>query len=362
MRDSSWRTQLSRRFTSVADIPAGFHLSESERNFFAAPVARQVLSFSVTPYYLSLADPLDPNCPIRRQVVPTDLEFVHRPYESSDPLYESAYTVLPGLIHHYPDRCALKVTDRCAVHCRFCFRRYFTGKKMDVLDEKQIIQAAAYLEDHDEVTELLLTGGDPLVLEDDTLNTLLGLIRAKNPRLVLRIGTRTPAVLPRRITPALVKLLGRYKPLWIITHFNHPKEMTAAACQALALLLDSGIPVLNQTVLLKGINDHERILAGLFTALVGQRVKPYYLFQGDLVKGTAHFRTGLSQGVRIMQTLCGMVSGICRPMYAVDLPRGGGKVTLTESNLKRLEKGFYIIENYAKKRYKYPREDQKPEK
>lgn len=356
MKDYSWRDQLSRRLTSAADLPPGFRLSANERRFFETDQKLRVLPFNVTPYYFSLADPRDPRCPVRRQVMPTDLEFLHKPYESDDPLCEAGYTVGPGMVRRYRDRCALKVTDRCAAHCRFCFRRYFTGAAKSMLTTGQVKRAALYLAKHPEISELLLTGGDPLVLGDGMLKMILGVIRGKNPGLVLRICTRTPAVLPQRITPELCALLAGNTPLWVITHFNHPKEITPESSAALERLVDTGIPVLNQTVLLKGVNDSEQTLARLFRAMAALRVKPYYLFQGDLVKGTSHFRTNLARGIGLMRRLSRRVSGICLPRYAVDLPGGGGKMLLERLDVKRVERGFYIIDNYAKKLYKYPKE------
>jgi lysine 2,3-aminomutase len=356
MTVSDWRYQLAHRLKAKEDIPPSLTLSRQEENFFRDRSDRKKLPFLVTPYYFGLADQANPACPIRRQFMPLDLEFSSKPYESTDPLRESRFAVLPGLVRRYRDRCVLKVTDMCAVHCRFCFRRFFTGTKGNTLTIRQVKQAALYVSRHKEIRELLLTGGDPLIFSDRRLKAILEIFRIINPLLVLRLGTRMPVVLPQRITPALVELLAAYRPLWISTHFNHSKELTEAASKALCLLIDGGIPVLNQTVLLKGINDKPEELEALFTSLVRLGVKPYYLFQGDLVKGTAHFRTSIDQGLKLMNQLAGRISGICLPRYAVDLPQGGGKVILQPALIKRIENGWYKIENYAKKLYKYPKE------
>ncbi|MBN1798397.1 MAG: KamA family radical SAM protein [Spirochaetales bacterium] len=357
MDNSDWHYQLSHRLRNRQDIPPAFKLTGSEENYFQAGSTTQIQPFLVTPYYFSLADPLDPGCPIRRQVVPVDKEFVHTPHETADPLCEARYTVMPGLVRKYQDRCILKLTDICAVHCRFCFRRFFTGVKNAPLTPPQVKDAARYIAKHMKIRELLLTGGDPFTMEDDRLDEYLQVIRRLNPYLVVRIGTRTPAVMPQRITPALVSLLSGYKPLWVVTHYNHSKELTDRSRQALGLLVDAGIPVVNQTVLLKDVNDKADALADLFSRLVSSRVKPYYLFQGDLAEGTAHFRTDIGRGLSLMKELKRKVSGLCLPLYAVDLPQGGGKVLLQEATVKSSEKGFYIIENYAKKQYKYPEEN-----
>jgi len=357
MDSSDWHYQLRHRLKKRQDIPDSFRLTRLEENFFKTYSHTQVLPFLVTPYYFSLADPLDPCCPIRRQVIPVAEEFVYAPYEAADPLCESQCTVMPGLVRRYHDRCILKLTDSCAVHCRFCFRRFFTGTREKALTITQVQQASRYIAQDKRIRELLLTGGDPFMVEDAVLDKYLRVIRKINPLLVVRIGTRTPVVLPQRITPGLIALLARYKPLWLVTHYNHSKELTSDSVQALSLLIDAGIPVLNQTVLLKGVNDNADSLADLFSRLVYFRVKPYYLFQGDLAKGTAHFRTGISRGLKLMRQLSCRISGLCLPKYAVDLPQGGGKVVLEKSAIKSIEKGFYIIENYAKKLYKYPEEN-----
>jgi lysine 2,3-aminomutase len=357
MDESDWQYQLSHRLKKRQDIPHSFRLTRSEENFFKADSRTQVLPFSVTPYYFSLADPDDPFCPIRRQVVPVEEEFVHLPCESFDPLCEARYTVMPGLVRKYEDRCILKLTDMCAVHCRFCFRRFFTGVRRKTLSLSRVEKAALYMAREKQIKELLITGGDPFIVDDTALDAYLHAIRKTNPHLVVRIGTRVAAVLPQRITPGLIALLTQYKPLWVVTHFNHSKELTENSIRALSLLIDAGIPVLNQTVLLKGINDSAGLLTDLFSRLVRLRVKPYYLFQGDLAKGTSHFRTSIRRGLNLMQELSRGISGLSLPKYAVDLPQGGGKVVLQDSAVKRIEKGFYIIENYAKKLYKYPDEN-----
>jgi lysine 2,3-aminomutase len=352
-----WQDQLRHRLKKRQDIPHSFALTPAEERFFKADSRARVLPFSVTPYYFSLADPSDPRCPIRRQIIPAADEFSYLPYESTDPLCEEQYTVMPGLVRKYDDRCILKLTDMCAVHCRFCFRRFFTGTRKKTLSLPRVKKAALYVAKEKRIKELLITGGDPLLVDDGALDEYIHIIRKTNPHLVLRIGTRVPAVLPQRITPTLTALLAQYKPLWVVTHFNHGRELTQDSTRALALLVDAGVPVLNQTVLLKGINDHAGLLADLFSRLVRARVKPYYLFQGDLAKGTSHFRTGIRRGLRLMRELSRNISGLALPKYAVDLPRGGGKVVLREASVKRVEKGFYIIENYAKKLYKYPEEN-----
>jgi lysine 2,3-aminomutase len=282
----------------------------------------------VTPYYLSLCDPRDPRCPLRRQVVPSPDEAVAVAGDLTDPLGEQAHEVAPDLVRRYPDRALLLVTDRCAVHCRFCTRSRLVGRSREVGSPARRAAALAYLRQNPEIREVIVSGGDPLVLSTRRLAGLLCELRRIPSVETIRIGTRTPAVLPQRITPELVAALRPFHPLWIMTHFNHPKELTVEARVACQLLVDAGFPLMNQTVLLAGVNDRAEVLADLFRGLVRERVRPYYLLQADPVAGTGHLRTPLARGIALMAELQGRVSGLAIPKFIVDAPGGHGKVPL----------------------------------
>lgn len=282
-------------------------------------------------YYVSLIDPSNPQDPLRRQVVPTRFEDLRDAGEDKDPQDETNYSVTPRLIHRYKNRVAFLVTDLCPMYCRHCFRRRFTGKLEGPASEKEIEIAADYIKAHPEVLEILLTGGDLLTLSDTWLERMIKIFRDRRPDLVMRICTRTPASFPQRITGDLISVFRRNctAPYYLMTQFNHPRELTPQAVAAVARFVDAGIPAMNQTVLLHGVNDDADVLEELFNKLVASRIKPYYLFQGDLVTGTAHFRVPLEKGFELEQELRRRLSGLAMPVYAVDLPQGGGKVPLS---------------------------------
>ena len=287
--------------------------------------------------------------------MPSVKEFYNLDYELGDPLGESQYTAVPRLIHRYSNRVLLLVTDLCAVYCRYCFRRHFTGKRKGIISKEELNKALAYIEKNREIEEILLSGGDPLVVPDGKIHEILNSIKKRIPNVVIRIGTRIPSVLPDRVTKNLISILKTYKSVWIITQFNHPHEITDKSIAALTKFIDAGIPVLNQSVLLKGINDSEETLAELSRLLVASGVKPYYLFQGDLARGTSHFRIPLEEGLGIIHALSEKVSGIGMPVFAVDLPGGGGKVSLFAVRIEKSGEGFYLIDKSRKKHF-YPDE------
>lgn len=309
-------------------------LTEDESRWFEAN--GDTLPLLISTYYLSLMNPGDPDDPIRRQVVPSIREMDRIGLEQMDPLAEISHSVLPRLIHRYRNRVAFLVTDRCATYCRHCFRRRFTATECSHVSESELDAVAAYVHDHAEVREMLLTGGDPLTLSDERLMQVITAIRNARPDLVLRLCSRMPATFPQRITDDLI---ARLKPhtcsaLYLMTQFNHPREITRQSVQAVARFIDAGIPVMNQTVLLRGVNDDASVLEHLMNLLVANRVKPYYLFQGDLVSGTAHLRVPLEKGLELESVLRSRLSGLAMPQYAIDLPEGGGKVPLGRSYLE----------------------------
>ncbi len=320
-----WRWQLKNAVTSTADLAHYLELTGEERQG-AERAEAAGFPISITPYYLGLVDVLDPACPIRRQVVPLAAEEVVSPSDLRDPLGEEAHEVAPELVQRYPDRALLLVSDRCSVYCRFCTRSRMVGSGGGARSLSRLEPALSYLRAHPEVTDVIISGGDPLVMSTQRLVSIVAAVRAIPSVETIRLATRVPVTLPQRITDELLFALRPYHPLWVMTHFNHPKELTDASQAACQRLADAGFPVMNQTVLLKGINDDATVLAQLFRGLVKQRVRPYYLLQMDPVVGTGHLRTPVHRGREIMDQLQGRLSGIALPKFIVDTPGGFGKV------------------------------------
>ncbi len=352
-----WKNELSGAVRSVESLitAGGIDLSDREKLFFSLPGSRN-FAFAVTDYYLSLVEN-EENDPLRLQCIPLPDELEVKSYELADPLGEDKYKVSARLIHRYRDRVLFLVTDTCAMYCRHCFRRNFTGGKSGTADESDIAEAAEYVGRHKEVTEVILSGGDPLVMDTSVVEKILSAFKKVRDDIVFRIGTRIPVVLPSRIDSGLVETLKKYSPVYIMTQFNHPREITSLSRRASAMLVDAGIPVFNQTVLLKGVNDDPGILEELFHRLVGLRIKPYYIFQGDLAAGTSHLRVPLGRGLEIMRELRGRISGLAMPVYAVDLPGGGGKVPLTESYIVSRGEGVWNLRDPEGRVYSYPDEE-----
>jgi len=323
--EPAWQAELRGALRSLADLERHFELTPSEREG-ARRAEAQGFPISVTPYYASLADRHDPSCPIRRQIVPRAEEAHEARGDLRDPLGEEAHEVAPELIQRYPDRALLLSTDRCAVYCRFCTRSRLVGAGGGARSLEALAPALAYLRAHPEISDVIISGGDPLVMATDRLVRLIAAVREVESVQTIRLATRVPVVLPMRITEELVQALRPHHPLWVMTHFNHPKELTAQAAEALCRLADAGFPVLNHTVLLRGINDDAEVLAALFRGLVRWRARPYYLLQADPVQGTGHLRTPLQTGIDIMRRLQGRLSGIALPKLIVDTPGGLGKV------------------------------------
>ena len=322
---ADWRWQLRHVVSRAAELDPWLDLTDAERAGLDH-AARGGLPLRVTPYVLSLCDPRDPDCPIRRQVVPRVEEASVVEGDLSDPLGESEHEVAPRLVRRYPDRALLLATDLCAAHCRFCTRREWVASRSCPPAWRALEPALAYLAGEPNVREVIISGGDPLLLGTAKLVRLLRAVRSIEHIQSIRLATRAPSMLPQRVTPALVEALRPYHPLWVMTHFNHPRELTAEAGRACRRLVDSGFPLMNQTVLLRGVNDRVGILEQLFRLLTSWRVRPYYLLQADPARGTAHLRTPLEAGVAIMSSLQGRLSGIALPKLMVDTPGGLGKV------------------------------------
>jgi lysine 2,3-aminomutase len=341
------------RISSKNDLENLICLSEEEKEYFDK---KPDSPFGITRYYLSLIKESGKEDPVRKQCVPCINELNIKNYESEDPLYESEYSPSPGLIHRYKNRALLLLTDNCAVYCRHCFRKNFTGKGNGIISGGNLDRALDYLHNHGEISELLLSGGDPLTIDNSKLNDIFSCIKRTRKDLAVRICTRMPVVLPQRIDRELIKNIEQLETVWIVTQFNHPNEITPESRNAVKMLVKSGIPVLNQTVLLKGVNDRSEILVKLFTDLVLINVKPLYIFQGDLAAGTARFRTNLQKSTYLMKEVYSRLSGIARPFYAVDLPSGGGKIILATDSEYISENGFYILKDNKGKEYFYPEE------
>lgn len=342
----TWQEITSRIVTDPRDLPDRLGVSAED----AAAVCR-AYPMAVNPYYLSLIQ--EPGDPLWKQVVP-DVRELSDTLTDDDPLTETAQSPVPGLIHRYPDRVVLLVSARCPVVCRFCFRKRLAGKVADSLSGDRLAGAVAYIQATPAIREVILSGGDPLMLEDAELYAVLEKIAAIDHVGTLRIHTRTPFALPQRITGDLAALLREFAPLYVNVHVNHPREITGQAEAACARLADAGIPLGSQTVLLKGINDDARTMEGLLRALLRIRVRPYYLHHPDLVRGTGHFRPSIETGLAIMRSLVGCVSGSAVPRYVIDLPGGGGKVPLLPEYVERVEKNRLVIRNYQGRRFYYP--------
>ena len=323
-----WSAQMRNTVRSVQGLQAHLELS-AEELAGAQAAERAGLPISITPYYLSLCDKHDPNCPIRKQVVPHALEAREVEGDLRDPLGEEAHEVAPELVQRYPDRALLLATDRCAVYCRFCTRSRIVGSGGGPRSDARLQPAIDYLRAHPEVRDLIISGGDPLAMSTPRIVRILEAVRSVPSIETIRIATRMPVALPQRITNELVQALRPFHPIWIMTHFNHPKELTPQAREALRRLVDGGFPVMNHTVLLRSVNDDSATLTALFRGLVRERAKPYYLLQADPVRGTGHLRTPLDTGLRIMSELQGRLSGIALPKFIVDSPGGMGKVPVS---------------------------------
>jgi lysine 2,3-aminomutase len=349
---SDWRWQLRSAITTVADLARALPLSPAEHEG-ARRAEEQGLPLRITPYYLSLADAADPACPVRRQCVPEAREGVEVPGDLVDPLGEVAHEVAPHLVQRYPDRVLLLATDRCAVYCRFCTRSRMVGAGDGAVPLEALAPALAWLVAHPEVRDVIISGGDPLAMATDRIVRVVAAVRAVASVETIRLATRVPVTLPMRVTDELVRALRPYHPLWVMTHFNHPKELSAEALSACARLVDAGFPINNQTVLLAGVNDDAAVLEALFRGLVRARVRPYYLLQADPVRGTGHFRTPLARGVEIMEALQGRVSGIALPKFICDTPGGHGKVPLGAQPIVRAHDGKTTLRTFRGRLVEY---------
>jgi lysine 2,3-aminomutase len=343
---NDWRSELRHAVRSADELARHLELTPEELSGARAAEAAG-LPLLITPYYLGLISKTDPNCPIRRQVVPHAAEARDAAGDLRDPLGEEAHEVAPELIQRYPDRALLLATDRCAVYCRFCTRSRLVGAGGGARSEERLAPAFRYLEAHPEIRDVIVSGGDPLAMATERLERLLARLRSIPSIETIRLATRVPVVLPVRVGEELVAALRPHHPLWVMTHFNHPRELTERSRRALRTLADGGFPVMNHSVLLRGVNDDSATLSELFRGLVRERARPYYLLQSDPVRGTSHLRTPLDTGIRLMEELTGRLSGIALPKLIVDTPGGFGKVPVNPN---------YVVERDGKMtRFRTPR-------
>ncbi|MBN2309379.1 MAG: lysine 2,3-aminomutase [Candidatus Hydrogenedentes bacterium] len=344
-RDWKWQMRHCIRDLDTFERLLGVKLSEKQRRDFERTIER--FPMSVTPYYLSLIDTDDwENDPVFRQSFPSPRELEVMKCDMLDPLSEDKDSPVPGLTHRYPDRVLLIVSNMCSMYCRHCTRKRRVGDRDSIPDRAEIAAGIDYIRRTPRVRDVLLSGGDPFLLSDGELDWILSELRAIEHLEVIRIGTRTPVVLPYRITDGLVDVLKRHHPLWINTHFNHPRELTSSSREALAKLADAGIPLGNQSVLLAGVNDCPRVMRALVHKLVCNRVRPYYLYQCDLSEGLSHFRTPVGKGIEILESLIGHTSGFCVPTYVIDAPGGGGKIPVMPNYLISWSTNKVVLRNY----------------
>nr|MDK2850812.1 lysine 2,3-aminomutase [Candidatus Cloacimonadota bacterium] len=341
---NDWHWQLKHRITTAEELRKYIRLLPEEEAVFA----KEGFSFrmAITPYYLSLIDQDNPNDPVRAQAIPRIFESEVDASDMADPLHEDADSPVPGMTHRYPDRVLLLLTDQCAMYCRHCTRRRKAGEHDAPMPRENVEQAIEYIREHTEIRDVILSGGDPLTLGDERLDEILNQLSQIEHLDIVRLGTRTPVVLPMRITEELMAVLKKYPFLWLNTHFNHSQELNDTAAAALARIAETGIPIGNQSVLLKGINDHVDVMKNLVHKLVKNRVRPYYIYQCDLSEGIAHFRTPISKGIEIIESLRGHTSGLCVPTYVVDAPGGGGKIPVMPNYVISQMPGRVILRNY----------------
>jgi len=341
---NDWKWQVSNRVVKVDELEQIVNLTAMEIE--GIQKCLKTLRMAITPYYATLIDPDDPQGPIRKQAIPTELEIKDCRYDMEDPLFEETDSPVKGITHRYPDRVLFLITDQCSVYCRHCTRRRMAGVTDNALPRSQLQNAIDYIKKTPQIRDVLISGGDSLLVSDETIEFVLESLRKIQHVEVIRFGTRTPVVLPQRITDDLCSILKKNHPVWLNTHFNHPYEITAQAKEACAKLADSGVPLGNQTVLLKGVNDCPYIIRKLVHELVKMRVRPYYLYQCDLSSGIEHFRTPVSKGIEIIELLRGHTSGFAVPTYVVDAPGGGGKIPVGPQYLISQSNDKVILRNY----------------
>jgi lysine 2,3-aminomutase len=355
-----WRWQVKNRITSLDELRRVINLTPEEEKGVTHCLGS--LRMAITPYYAMLMDPDDSGCPVRMQAVPTVSELVNGECELDDPLYEDVDSPAPGLTHRYPDRVLLLITDQCSMYCRHCTRRRLAGSTDKPMPRADVDKAMEYIRNTPIVRDVLISGGDALLISDDYLEYILHSLREISHVEIIRIGTRTPVVLPQRVTSQLCRILKKYNPLFVNTHVNHPKEITPELERAVGMLADAGIPLGNQSVLLRGVNDCPYLYKVLVQRLLMLRIRPYYLYQCDLSPGLEHFRTSVAKGIEIIEHLRGHTSGLAVPTFVVDAPGGGGKIPIGPQYMISMSDEKVILRNYEGviAAYSEPREKSSP--
>jgi lysine 2,3-aminomutase len=350
---NNWRWQLQNRITTLEQLQRLMPTLTPEEHA-GTVLANSKLALAITPYFFNLIDPADENCPIRWQVIPRIEETSTANWEMSDPCGEDAHSPVPGLVHRYPDRVLVLVTDRCASYCRYCTRSRLVSNASGYDFHPEFEKQIAYIRNNTQIRDVLLSGGDPLLFSDEKLEHLLRELRAIPHVEFLRIGSRIPIFLPQRITPALCAMLKKYHPLFMSIHSNHPRELTTEVREALGRLADAGIPLGNQSVLLRNVNDDVTVMRAFMQKLLMCRVKPYYLYQCDLIAGSAHLRASVRKGLEVIEGLRGHTTGYAVPQYVIDAPGGGGKVPVNPEYVLSRSAGRVIIRNFEGKIFEYP--------
>lgn len=341
---NDWHWQVRNRITTVEELGKIINLSDEEGQRIEKTLAK--FRMGITPYYALQMDKDDPRCPVRMQAVPVISETHVGASDMDDPLHEDADAPVPGLTHRYPDRVLFLITDQCSMYCRHCTRRRVAGQTDGARGMDDIKKGIEYIKAHPEVRDVVVSGGDPLLVSDDRLETILKMLREIPHVEIIRIGSRVPVVMPQRITDDLVNMLKKYQPIYFNTHFNHSKELTVEAKEALRKIADAGLPLGNQSVLLRGVNDCVHIMRHLVQDLLANRVRPYYIYQCDLSTGIEHFRTPVSKGIEIIEGLRGHTSGLAIPTFVVDAPGGGGKTPIMPNYVLSQSPNKVITRNY----------------
>lgn len=350
----NWKWHIKNAITDIDVLDEMFNLTADEKS--VAESGKVSFPFRITPYYASLFYEKDPENPLRKTMIPLPGELIDDVFESNDPLNEDSMLPVPNIIHRYPDRVLFLATEYCSAYCRFCTRHRVVGHKDELyrFSSETCDQGLEYIAKNSSIRDVLISGGDPLMLSDSRIEYLLSKIKAIPHVEIVRIGTKMPVVLPQRITKTLVKTLKKYHPLYLSIHFTHPSEITPETKHACKMLADAGIPLGSQTVLLKGVNNDAAVLSDLFKKLIAMRVKPYYLYHCDPVQGSKHFRTSIDEGLKIMEQLRGFISGYAVPTYVIDAPGGGGKIPMLPGYFQYRDDNFVYLKNYEGKQFKYP--------
>jgi len=347
-----WEWQYKNRITDADQLAQVITLDDEEKRKITRCTG--YFGMAVTPYFASLMDPDDPMCPVRMQAIPSIEETRVHPWEKKDPLNEERDTPVANVVHRYPDRVLLLVSRRCAVYCRHCIRKAHINEGDPFISRTDLEKAIDYIARTPQVRDVLISGGDPLIMCDARLEEIISRLRAIEHVEIIRIGTRVPAVLPMRITPALLAMLKKYHPIWINIQFNHPRELSDAAIGACTDIVDAGIPLGNQSVLLKNINDNSDTMKALLLGLLKSRVRPYYLYQCDLCEGAGHFRTNVETGIEIIRSLTGNITGFAIPRFVIDAPGGGGKIPISPEYVLSMDDEKIVMRNYKGDIYTYP--------